>query len=108
MLNKIYIYYPPADGLVKLKLRLNEPIAIRWGGPNEEGYSYEEEVYTLLSNGMVEVEASSMACDCDGPISSYWKGYAPVEDFIEADRRRIRWQESDYEVRDVYAEAMGY
>ena len=87
------------------------------GGPDEEGYYYESETFTLTqdSNGnwIVDVDRYTDGRDCDGRLETsdnYWCHVG------ELGNKRSRcgcfpvpnWQDGGGSQRDHYAEAMNY
>ena len=106
-----YIYWN--DDYTKLTLTPGQEVALSYGGPCEEGYSYTAEVFRHAGDG-VTCETHTQASDCDGPMEHHYEG------FCRADRLALRpaygdeqlllpeWGRVAASQRDIYAEAMGY
>lgn len=125
-------------GAVRLTLHLGDTVEHAEGGPDEEGYHSEGEAlsYTFgdVSEGTagrvgVYCDAWTDGRDCDGRLSSEWRGFAPLEllNVLEPARTVTRrsapgevpdpdfegvrwseWEEIGASQRDYTAEATGY
>ncbi len=107
---RFWIYWN--DGFVKITLAPGQEIALSYGGPCEEGYSYTTEVFRHVGD-RVETESHQKARDCDGPMERHWYGECRMDrlDARDADEfgpARPDWEEMHSDQRDYYAEAMNY
>jgi hypothetical protein len=115
---RFWVYYAPADGMVKLTLRPGQSLAIAEGGATDEGYSHEWTEWT--HNGdCITREYASHARDCDGPLEQYSTCEASLDelaavesycdmDFVGPPLLVPNWRKVGSCQRDHYAEAMNY
>ena len=99
---------PNGHGMVKIKLKLNENLAVLSGGTTDEGYSYTRKVYRWEASGIHRYTQINSR-DCDGPLNiTQCDVVQRLEWDDELQGRRPTWHTVDYEREDVYAQAMGY
>ena len=115
---RFWVYYGPADGMVKLTLRPGQSLAVATGGPTDEGYSHSWEEWT--HNGdVVTRECANHSRDCDGPMERYQTDECAIADlasewgykewdFIGPPLLVPAWRKVGSAQRDHYAESMGY
>jgi hypothetical protein len=106
-------------GWVKLTLRPGQTLSASNGGPTDEGYHGEAEVWTHEGD-MVRSEWASWGRDCDGRQEAGGEHVCPLgklraRDMVEAfdvpENRGIfapEWERADAWQRDHSAEAAGY
>lgn len=76
-------------------------VAITTGGKDEEGFHTSTTAYSLLGGRLIREEITD-GRDCDGRVSSYWRG-----EWTGKIRFHV-WRTEGQEQRDYAAEAMGY
>lgn len=95
-------------------IQLSERLAVEFheGGPTDEGFSFTCYKFTL-EPGLVRLEVSTEARDCDGRIEVYNEYTCPIDKLESVlsplDATRIpEWECVDCSQRDYSAEAAGY
>ena len=77
-----------------------------WGGPTDEGYSYQSlTVEVDFERNCLILETSNQARDCDGKYDDYCSFESSIDDI---ENLQAKFQLVDSHQRDYSAEAMGY
>lgn len=118
---RFWIWWPPAEGFVKLTLKPGQAVAIRYGGRHEEGWSHHLETYYHNNeygpdnlDGIVEHWVCDEGRDCDGYSSheaEYTCRMGDLATNAHDDYPGILtpyWVRKDERCRDEFAEAAGY
>jgi hypothetical protein len=96
---------------VLIKMRAGQTLRHSSGGPTDEGWSRDTDVWTF-DGRTVTHEWVSDGVDCDGRLTQYGESYFRACDAFagnEVDGVRFpAWQQGEHGQRDYAAEAMGY
>jgi hypothetical protein len=116
---RFWIWYPPAEGWVKLTLKPGQRLTLHWGGPHDEGYTYSAETYEFTGYTVI-CESTTSGCDCDGRLDTQLDVHCPLAKLRDRDvfadsgldvSRGImapKWERVTASQRDYAAEAAGY
>lgn len=89
----------------KISLMAGESFEQTLGGPNEEGFSYSEEIYSREGN-VLFLEINTESRDCDGRYSRHQSLVCEIKDIRHC--LRPNWRQEQFRQRDSSAIAMGY
>lgn len=103
-------------GFILFSIEEDDHIQFTTGGPHEEGYSYTD-FYLCREKDEILVKRTNRCCDCDGPLTWEWSGYAyPLRDGFDSHVdeetgqkfKLLNFVQVKEEQRDYWAEQAGY
>lgn len=112
---KFWIYYPPACGLVRLKLKPGQEIRYSYGGRTDEGWERSWEVFSHDGERILS-EWCSDGADCDGRLTRCGASQCSLDRLqaraaFASENEGImvpEWEELESYQKDEFAERMGY
>ena len=96
----------------RITLEQNKPITMRFSGPTEEGWEYEEEVYELIGD-IIHQSTQFGGGDCDGRIDHFQEmtaevGHTYLQEYKNTVVELPIWERKRSHQRDWSAEAANY
>lgn len=108
---KFYHYHPLNDGPVLIKLNAGQTLHHSFGGPTDEGWSSESNIWEF-DGKQIRLQWCSDGRDCDGRLTRAGECYCKADLAQSGNEfdgvRYPAWEQGESSQRDEYAEAAGY